>query len=205
MAEQASRIGSKGSVLYFILPVATALNVATVKDTASDSVTGAGIGPDPAFRLRESASLEIGSAVLPDVTMGAYPRHFKLVPKDWRDRDISSAPKDENLYGFDLYTNTLLYRVPVTNIERNVDASLEFGKPVHFCPCIAGCTEWSGTTYAQFISPALVDTVDWWSTLTLLIDAYIPKSLQGKPSYGAATIGRYGTFDAAESFQQRAG
>ena len=197
--------GSKSAVLYFVLPVATALNVATDQDTASDLATGASDGPDPAFRLREGASLETGSVVVPDATKGAYPHHFKLVPKDWRDRDASSAPKDEHLYGLDLYTNTLLYRVPVTNIERNVGASFEFGKPVHFCPCIADCTEWNGTTYDPFISLALVDEVEWWSTLTLLIDAYIPNSPPAKPSYGMATMSRYHTRDAAESFRPWAG
>ena len=63
--------------------------------------------------------------------------HFKIVPRDWHDWDVSSAPelistaegkhmmfvapKDGHLYGFDLATHKLLYRTPVTKVE-NADA-----------------------------------------------------------------------------------
>ena len=73
------------------------------------------------------------SVVVLDAKTGAYSTHFKLVPKDWHDWDVSSAPaivttaagkrvmlvapKDGYLYGFDLDTKEMLYRVPVTAIE----------------------------------------------------------------------------------------
>ena len=43
------------------------------------------------------------------------------------------APKDGHLYGFDLATNGLLYRVPVTQVE-DVAETFSPGKAVHFCP-----------------------------------------------------------------------
>lgn len=83
-----------------------------------------------------------------DATRGAYKRHFKLVPKDWHDWDVSNTPaliqtrsgrrllavtpKDGHLYGFDLDSNALLYRMPVTRIE-NAEATFATDKAVHFC------------------------------------------------------------------------
>ena len=82
-----------------------------------------------------------------------YKHHFKIVPKDWHDWDVSNppvliqtmggkqlmvvAPKDGHLYGFDLATNSLLYRVPVTRVE-DVAATFSPGKAVHFCPGSVG-------------------------------------------------------------------
>ena len=90
-----------------------------------------------------------GSVVVLDAKTGAYKRHFKLVPKDWHDWDVSNAPalietrggkqlmsvapKDGHLYGFDLATNALLYRMPVTRIE-NADATFSTDKAVAFLP-----------------------------------------------------------------------
>ena len=69
--------------------------------------------------------------------------------KDWHDWDVSTAPaliqtrggkkllavapKDGHLYGFDLATNALLYRVPVTRIE-NADAPFAVGQSRPFLP-----------------------------------------------------------------------
>jgi hypothetical protein len=46
------------------------------------------------------------------------------------------APKDGHPGGFDLDTNALLYRQPVTRMD-NEEAPFEVGKPVHFCPANA--------------------------------------------------------------------
>src|SRR5208282_5850548 len=99
--------------------------------------------------LRPGSNLYTGSVVVLDARTGAYKAHFKLVPKDWHDWDVSSAPaiirtaagkkilavapKDGHLYGFDLSTNGLLYRLPVTKVE-NADVPFTPEKPVHFCP-----------------------------------------------------------------------
>ena len=50
---------------------------------------------------------------------------------------MAVAPKDGHLYGFDLATNKLLYRVPVTTIE-NAEGTFAVGKDVHFCPGAGG-------------------------------------------------------------------
>ena len=96
-------------------------------------VPGGNPAPDFAAGAREGENLYTDSVVVLDAKTGDYRNHFKLVPKDWHDWDVSNppilietaggkqlmavAPKDGHLYGFDLANNSLLYRVPVTRIE----------------------------------------------------------------------------------------
>ena len=121
-------------------------------------VPGGNPAPDFAIAAREGENLYTASVVVLDAKTGDYKHHFKLVPKDWHDWDVSSppvliqtmggkqimvaAPKDGYLYGFDLADNSLLYRVPVTRIE-NADAPFVHGKDVHFCPGSVGGAEWN--------------------------------------------------------------
>ena len=109
-------------------------------DTGLLYVPGGNPAPDFAADVREGLNLYSGSVVVLDAMTGAYKNHFKIVPKDWHDWDVSStpaiiktaggkkllsvAPKDGHLYGFDLDTNALLYRLPVTRIENEETSSL---------------------------------------------------------------------------------
>src|SRR5215470_15976525 len=95
-------------------------------------VPGGNPAPDFAIAAREGENLYTDSVVVLDAKTGDYKHHFKLVPKDWHDWDVSNppvliqttggkqlmavAPKDGHLYGFDLADNSQLYRVPVTKI-----------------------------------------------------------------------------------------
>src|SRR5215471_4823871 len=47
---------------------------------------------DPATGVREGSNLYSGSVVVLDAKTGAYKNHFKIVPKDWHDWDVSGAP-----------------------------------------------------------------------------------------------------------------
>jgi glucose dehydrogenase len=89
------------------------------------------------------------SVVVLDAKTGNYKHHFKIVPKDWHDWDVSNppvlirsaggkelmlvAPKDGHLYGFDLANNDRLYRVPVTTIE-NVEEGSDHSVPERTAP-----------------------------------------------------------------------
>lgn len=53
---------------------------------------------------------------------------------------MAVAPKDRQLYGFDLATDNLLCHVPVTRVE-DVAESFSPDKEVHFCPGAAGGAE----------------------------------------------------------------
>ncbi len=48
--------------------------------------------PDFAAEMRPGSNLYSGSVVVLDAKTGAYRNHFKIVPKDWHDWDVSSAP-----------------------------------------------------------------------------------------------------------------
>ena len=177
-------------------------------------------GPDFAASLREGEDLLTGSIVVLDARTGAYKRHFKLVRKDWHDWDASTAPalietrgdkrllavapKDGHLYGFDLGTNALLYRVPVTRIE-NADTPFAVGKAVHFCPGTVGGDEWNGPAYDPQTNFILVGEVEWCATVTMQTDKQIKKVKLGKPWSGMATLNPYATYGTNDSFGNWAG
>jgi alcohol dehydrogenase (cytochrome c) len=110
-------------------------------------VPGGNPAPDYAIGAREGDNLYSDSVVVLDARAGDYKYHFKLVPKDWHDWDVSNppiliqtvggkqlmadAPKDGYLYGFDLANNSLLYKVPVTRVE-DVKEAFSPGEAVHF-------------------------------------------------------------------------
>jgi alcohol dehydrogenase (cytochrome c) len=145
-------------------------------------VPGGNPAPDFAAALRGGANLYADSVVVLDAKTGAYHTHFKLMPKDWHDWDISSAPalvttasgkrvmlvapKDGHLYGFDLDTKERLYRVPVTAVE-NADVLFSAEKSVHFCPGSVGGAEWNGPAYDPQNNLVLVGEVQWCTTVRI--------------------------------------
>jgi len=183
-------------------------------------IPGGNPAPDFAIGPREGSNLYSGSIVVLDAKTGAYKNHFKLVPKDWHDWDVSTAPalirtkggryllsaapKDGHLYGFDLATNTTLYRTPVTRIE-NADAPFAIDKAVHFCPGTVGGAEWNGPAYDPQTNLILIGEVDWCATVTLQNDEQIQEVKPGKPWSGMATINPYHTYGTPDSFGNWAG
>ena len=145
-------------------------------------VPGGNPAPDFAATLRGGANLYTDSVVVLDAKTGAYHTHFKLMPKDWHDWDISTAPalvttasgkrvmlvapKDGHLYGFDLDTKERLYRVPVTAVE-NADVPFSAEKSVHFCPGSVGGAEWNGPAYDPQNNLVLVGEVQWCTTVRI--------------------------------------
>lgn len=219
---------------------ATPLDMATWKNTSATPITGGatwtsytldpksgllyvpGGNPAPDFAAgpREGSNLYSGSVVVLDARTGAYKNHFKLVPKDWHDYDVSTAPalietrggkkvllvapKDGHLYGFDLATNALLYRTAVTRIE-NVDATFTVGRPVHFCPGTIGGAEWNGPAYDPPTNLVLIGEVDWCNTVTLQNAKQIQTVKPGQPWSAMATINPYDTYGKPDPFGQWAG
>jgi len=176
--------------------------------TADLYVPGGNPAPDFATGPREGANLYSGSIVVLDARTGAYKNHFKLVPKDWHDWDVSTAPaliqtrggrkllsvapKDGHLYGFDLATNTMLYRTPTTRIE-NTEAPFAVDKAVHFCPGTVGGAEWNGPAYDPQTNLILIGEVDWCATVTLQKEKDIQAVNAGQPWSAMATINPYHT------------
>jgi alcohol dehydrogenase (cytochrome c) len=183
-------------------------------------IPGGNPAPDFAIGPREGEDLYSDSIVVLDAKTGAYKNHFKLVPKDWHDWDASTAPalirtkggrdlllaapKDGHLYGFDLATNTMLYRAPATRIE-NADVPFAIGKAVHFCPGSVGGAEWNGPAYDPPTNLILIGEVEWCTTVTLQNDKQIRAVKLGNPWSAMATINPYNTYGAQDSFGTWAG
>lgn len=169
-------------------------------------VPGGNPAPDYAAQLREGDNLYADSVVVLNARTGAYVKHFKLVPRDWHDWDVgttpvllhtrggvdlmSEAPKDGHLYGFDLATDRLLYRIPVTKME-NVDVPFSTEKSVHFCPGATGGAEWNGPAYDPQTNLVAIGEVDWCSTAKLQSDAEIEKAPTGQAWFGMKFLNPY--------------
>ena len=176
-------------------------------------VPGGNPAPDFATDVREGSNLYSGSVVVLDAMTGAYKNHFKIVPKDWHDWDVSGAPaiiktaggkkvlsvapKDGHLYGFDLDTNALLYRLPVTRMK-NEDAPFVVGKPVHFCPGSTGGAEWNGPAYDPQLNLVFIGEVEWCTTVTLMSKEKIASLPPGKPWSGEASINPFYTWGKSD-------
>jgi alcohol dehydrogenase (cytochrome c) len=172
-------------------------------------VPGGNPAPDFAIAAREGDNLFTDSVVVLDAKTGDYKQHFKIVPRDWHDWDVSNppvliqkiggkqlmvvAPKDGYLYVFDLATNSLLYRVPVTTVE-DVAASFSPGKAVHFCPGSVGGAEWNSPAYDPQTNLILIGEVDWCDTVTPKDVGELRKVPQGQPWAGMATWNPFWVF-----------
>jgi alcohol dehydrogenase (cytochrome c) len=183
-------------------------------------IPGGNPAPDFAVGVREGGNLYSGSVVVLDARTGAYKNHFKLVPKDWHDWDVSNAPaliqtkggrkllsvapKDGHLYGFDLATNAMLYRTPVDRIE-NTEEPFAIDKAVHFCPGTVGGAEWNGPAYDPRTNLIFIGEVDWCATVTLQHDEQVQKVKLGSPWSGMATLNPYHTYGTPDSFGKWAG
>jgi len=183
-------------------------------------VPGGNPAPDFATGPREGTNLYSGSVIVLNAKTGAYKNHFKLVPRDWHDWDVSSAPaiirtaagrkllsvapKDGHLYGFDLATNALLYRNPVTRIE-NANKTFSSNTAVHFCPGSTGGAEWNGPAYDPDTNLIMVGEVDWCSTVTLQSPEEIQKSAPGTPWSGEASKNPFNTWGKKDPFGDWAG
>ena len=131
------------------------------------------------------------------------------MPKDWHDWDVSNppiliqtmggkqlmavAPKDGQLYGFDLATNSLLYRVPVTWVE-DPAASFSPGKDVHFCPGAVGGAEWNSPAYDPRTNLILIGEVEWCDTVMPQNAEKLRSIAIGQPWAGMATWNPFDMF-----------
>ena len=165
-------------------------------------VPGGNPAPDFAIAAREGDNLFTNSVIVLDAKTGDYKHHFKIVPKDWHDWDVSNppiliqtmggkqlmalAPKDGHLYGFDLATNSQLYCVPVTTVG-DVAATFSHGKAVHFCPGSVGGAEWNSPAYDPKTNLILVGEVDWCDTVWPKTVDELQSVKVGQPWAGMAT------------------
>ena len=176
-------------------------------------VPGGNPAPDFALSERGGEHLYSGSIVELDAKTGAYKGHFKIVPKDWHDWDVSAAPvvtstasgkkilleapKDGHLYAIDLASQKQIYRVPVTKIE-NADAPFEPGKAVHFCPGSTGGAEWNGPAYDPKNNLVMIGEVQWCTTVTVQPKEKVQEIAEGKPWSGMDSINPYNVWGKSD-------
>ena len=172
-------------------------------------IPGGNPAPDFDIGAREGENLFTDSVVVLDAKTGAYKNHFKIVPRDWHDWDVSNppalirtaggkrlmavSPKDGYLYGFDLANNKLLYKTPVTRIE-NVDEAFSPDKEVHFCPGAVGGEEWSSPAYDPRTNLILTGDVDWCTTVKLQTREEIVATAPGQPWFGERSLNPFNLF-----------
>jgi alcohol dehydrogenase (cytochrome c) len=171
-------------------------------ETGNLYVPGGNPAPDFVISVREGENLYSGSVVVLDAKTGDYRNHFKLVPKDWHDWDVSNppalirtkggkrlmavTPKDGHLYGFDLADNRLVYRVPVTRVE-NADVPFSRDKAVFFCPGAVGGAEWNSPSYDPRTNLIFIGEVEWCDTVTPRDETILRAVPRGLPWAGMAT------------------
>jgi alcohol dehydrogenase (cytochrome c) len=159
-------------------------------------------GPAYAIDVRKGDNLYTGSVVVLDAKTGAYKRHIKLVPRDWHDWDVASAPslietaggkkllaeapKDGYLYGVDLADNAVIYRAPATKIE-NVDAPFSVNAEVRFCPGATGGSEWNGPAYDPQTNLILTGETEWCTTVRLQTEQQLRDVHTGGVWFGMST------------------
>lgn len=162
-------------------------------------VPGGNPAPDFARGLRKGDNQYAGSVVVLDAKTGAYKRHFSIVPEDFHDYDVSSAPalftskngselmaltpKDGFLYAYDRKTNKRLYKLPMTT-QFNTTAKLS-PKGTRFCPGTQGGSEWNGPAYDGSHDAIITGQVDWCSTVNVDDDDTV-KSVAAAQSWSGA-------------------
>ena len=167
--------------------------------------------PDFDIGAREGENLFTDSVVVLDAKTGAYKSHFKIVPRDWHDWDVSNppalirtaggkklmavSPKDGFLYGFDLADNKLLYKTAVTTIE-NVDQPFSTDKDVHYCPGSGGGGEWNSPAYDPVTNLIFTGDVDWCTTVKLQTRQEIVASPLGQPWTAEKSLNPFNEFGA---------
>jgi len=172
-------------------------------------VPGGNPAPDFVIGVREGDNSFSDSVVVLDAKTGDYKNHFQIVKKDWHDWDVSNppiliqtmagkqlmavAPKDGYLYGFDLATNGLLYRVPVTRIEE-VTVPFAPGTDVHFCPGATGGAEWNSPAHDPRTNLIMVGEVEWCETVTLQGIEKLRSIPIGQPWVGMAALNPFNMF-----------
>src|SRR5712664_3578177 len=165
--------------------------------------------PDYDIGAREGENLFTCSVVVLDAKTGAYKNHYKIVPRDWHDWDVSNPPalfqttggkklmavmpKDGFLYGFDRADNKLLYRTPVTRIE-NVEEPFSTEKDVHFCPGAGGGGEWNSPAHDPVANFIFTGQVEWCTTVRLQTRDEVLATSIGQPWTGEKSINPFSVF-----------
>lgn len=188
------------------IPISGGANwTSTTLDPATGSLYVPAGNPAPDFATDERNGINSysGAVVVLDSKTGDYRNHYDIAGHDWHDWDASNppiliktrggkslmavTPKDGHVYGFDLATDKLLYRVPATTIK-NATAPFVVGKAVSFCPGPVGGAEWNSPAYNPNTNLITVGEVDWCFSVTAVDPQKLKDSDIGSPWMGTASL-----------------
>ena len=166
-------------------------------------VPGGNPAPDFVKGMRKGSNLYAGSVVVLDARTGAYKRHFSIVPEEFHDYDVASAPalftsrngtavmaltpKDGFIYVYNRKTGRRLYRRAVTT-QFNTAAPLT-AAGTRFCPGTQGGSEWNGPAYDASHDALLSGQVDWCATVHIDDDDTVQSVSKGQPWSGSSKDG----------------
>jgi glucose dehydrogenase len=176
-------------------------------------VPGGNPAPDFVREVRPGDNLFTNSVVVLDARSGDYRAHYQLVPEDFHDWDVASAPilftagsgkrilaaapKDGHLYGFDLASGERLYKTPITTITNPTAPLTREG--TRFCPGTQGGVEWNGPAYSTETGLVYTGAVDWCSTVRVMDPEKVKSASVGQPWSGSADEQNlFGTMDSPE-------
>lgn len=136
-------------------------------------------GFDFADKYRPGANLYTNSVLALDANSGELRAYYQIVPHDYHDWDLTSAPlvlktkggkervmvagKDGFLVSLDPKVQKITWKTPVTTIE-NIEAPLS-PEGTRFCPGTAGGVEWNGPAYSPATNLVYTNAVDRCSTV----------------------------------------
>jgi alcohol dehydrogenase (cytochrome c) len=181
--------------------------------------------PDFVPEARPGDNLYTNSVIAIEARTGRALDYAQIVKHDTHDWDVSAGPvvlttrggrqviasanKDGLLSAIDRAgagkrdaaapgTMPLLWQTATTTRE-NVEARLEPGRPVRFCPGAQGGTEWNGPAFERSSNLLFVGATDWCTTVTALQ----PDKVGGRA--GAAWSGTAQGFGAMDPAEKRQG
>jgi alcohol dehydrogenase (cytochrome c) len=132
--------------------------------------------PDFAPHWRPGANLYTNALVVLDADSGQLKWYYQFTPSDGFDYDLAAPPvlyrtkegprvalasKDGNLYVLDRLTHRLVFKTPVTTIERTDSVPTPGGTLA--CPGSLGGVEWNGPAFDPVSETLFVGAVDWCS------------------------------------------
>ncbi|MEN9704928.1 MAG: hypothetical protein RLZZ393_807, partial [Pseudomonadota bacterium] len=147
--------------------------------------------PDIDKAYRPGANLFTDSIVVLDARTGGLKWWFQVSPEDWMDLDMVAPPvlyrgkgardylvfagKDGHVTGVDRDTHRMLFRTPVTTVEKAAPMPTKEG--MKMCPGYAGGVEWNGPALDRRNNLLITGAVDACFIVKL-----------GKTEYGANAV-----------------
>jgi len=172
------------------------------------------LGLNVSVKYRPGANLYSNSVVALDAKTGTLRKYYQIVPHDYHDWDLTTAPlvfntkggqkrvmvagKDGFLVSIDPKAERITWKTPVTTID-NITAPLTL-EGTHFCPGTAGGVQWNGPAYSPSTNLVYVNAVDLCKTVKADPEYDSKKNLNGSANaFGDEDADKYGWVTAIDA------